>query len=258
MSVKTIQGSAELGSKIRLRRNELGLTIEEAASKAGVGTKTWCRYESGESIRRDKAANVCKTLNWHVLPCEEDNQPEFDIDQYKKSKVWPQALADSLGDAAALSFVIGSDILFDYIHQDLQALSRKPRGTHVGELELSWMKECLPPQFLMRYDYDFLYGLKDVLVRYRNQAKSSKCFVAHTVAEELVLYRVMEESEFLMENILPQLQLQENGLDSDWNHWAFDLFDDMDVVTFLYSDFYLGQGHPYHFDHWWEEQFYTS
>lgn len=258
MGAKTIKGSTELGNKIRLRRNELGLTIEEAAFKAGVGTKTWCRYESGESIRKDKAASVCKTLNWCALPCEEDNQPEFDIDQYKKREIWPQALADSLGDAAAISFVIGSDILFDYISQDLQALSHKPRGTHVGELKISWMKECLPAQFLMRYDYDFLYRLKDILVRYRNQAASNKHFAAHTVAEEMVLYLVMDESDFLMESILPQLQMQEKDLDLDWKGWAFDLFDDMDIVTFLYSDFYVGQGHPYHFDYWWKEQFYAS
>lgn len=47
MSARIIKGSAELGRKIRSRRNELGLTIEDAASKAGVGTKTWSRYESG-------------------------------------------------------------------------------------------------------------------------------------------------------------------------------------------------------------------
>lgn len=69
----------------------------------------------------------------------------------------------------------------------------------------------------------------------------------------MVLYLVMEESEFLMESILPQLQMQEKDLDLDWNGWAFDLFDDMDIVTFLYSDFYLEQGHPYHFDYWWKE-----
>ena len=46
MNNKILKGSPELGSKIKQRRNELGLTIEEAASKAGVGTKTWSRYES--------------------------------------------------------------------------------------------------------------------------------------------------------------------------------------------------------------------
>ena len=54
MAQKTIQGSKTLASQIKSRRNELGLTIEESASRAGVGTKTWCRYEAGESIRKDK------------------------------------------------------------------------------------------------------------------------------------------------------------------------------------------------------------
>ena len=54
MTQKTIQGNADLAKQIRLRRSELGLTIEEAASRTGIGTKTWCRYEAGESIRSDK------------------------------------------------------------------------------------------------------------------------------------------------------------------------------------------------------------
>lgn len=68
MAQKTIQGNKELARQIKSRRNELGLTIEEAASRAGVGTKTWCRYEAGESIRMDKCKGVCKALNWGVLP----------------------------------------------------------------------------------------------------------------------------------------------------------------------------------------------
>ncbi len=60
MPQKSIQGSKELGLKVKTRRNELGLTIEEAALRAGVGTKTWCRYEAGESIRRDKCKGICK------------------------------------------------------------------------------------------------------------------------------------------------------------------------------------------------------
>ena len=39
MAQRSIQGDQELGRKIKHRRNELNLTIEEAASRAGVGTK---------------------------------------------------------------------------------------------------------------------------------------------------------------------------------------------------------------------------
>ena len=47
MAQKKIQGSEDLARQIKSRRNELVLTIEEAASRAGVGTKTWSRYEAG-------------------------------------------------------------------------------------------------------------------------------------------------------------------------------------------------------------------
>ena len=262
MSAKIIKGSLALGNKIRFRRNELGFTIEEAASKAGVGTKTWSRYESGESIRHDKIVGICKALKWNSLPDqEENNQFKTDINQYKQSEIWPQALADTVGDVAAVSFVIGSDLLLDEIEEDLNALACKPKGSHIGELEYSWLKDSLPSQFLMQYDYDFLYYLKTILIRYREQAASKNCFIAHTVAEELTLYLVMEESEFLMESILPELQLEEGDTEydfiySNWNSWPFDLFDDMDIVTFLYSDCYLEKDHPYNFEHWRDEQFY--
>ena len=68
MAQKTIQGSETLARQIKSRRNELGLTIEESASRAGVGTKTWSRYEAGESIRKDKCKGICRALNRHTLP----------------------------------------------------------------------------------------------------------------------------------------------------------------------------------------------
>ncbi len=259
MSAKIVKGSVELGNKIRLRRNELGFTIEEAASKAGVGTKTWSRYESGESIRYDKVTSICKILNWHSLPGLETAEiQDINVNDYKHRETWPQALADNLGDAAAISFVIGSDILLDNIEQDLESLSYKPKGTHIGELELSWLKDSMPSQFLMHYDYDFLYYLKFVLMRYRKQAAREECFIAHTVIDELILYLIMEESRFLMEGIIPCLYSDNEYAYCNWNSWPFDLFDDMDIVTFLYSDQYLEKEHSYHFEHWSEEQFYCA
>ena len=40
MAQKIIHGNMTLAEQIKSRRNELGLTIEEAAIRAGVGTKT--------------------------------------------------------------------------------------------------------------------------------------------------------------------------------------------------------------------------
>ncbi len=254
MNNKILKGSPELGTKIKQRRNELGYTIEEAASKAGVGTKTWSRYESGSSIRSDKFPNICKVLNWNKIPDSEKNDAIFDINEYKNNSAWSQYLADNFGDAAAISFIIGSEILLDGITQDLDCLSSKPKDTHVGELDISWTKDFLPPQFLTRYDYDLLYYLKDVIVKFRRTASGREDFTAHTVAEEIVLYAIMEESNFLMESIAAQLP----GDNDDWDNWVFDIFDDMDVVTYLYSDIYIDESNPYHFNHWQENQFYCN
>lgn len=60
--------------KIKTRRNELDLTIEEAVFLAGVGIKTWCRYEAGGSIRADKFKGICKTLNWRNFSLDEGQE----------------------------------------------------------------------------------------------------------------------------------------------------------------------------------------
>ncbi len=258
MGPRSVTGSAALGNKIKSRRNELGLTIEEAAAKAKVGTKTWSRYESGGAIRCDKAVNVCKALNWNVLPSDEDEQPGTDLSTYKNDKAWPKALAETFGEAAAASFVIGSEILLDNIQQDLDSLSKRPKGTHIGELDISWLEYSLPQQFLMRYDYEFLFNLRSIVMKFRRQASDERKFVAHTVIEEITLYMIMEESKCLMESILSQLEQNEYDRYENWEDWPFDLFGDSDVIMFLYSGEYLTEDNPYHFLHWWEEQFFVD
>lgn len=257
MSQKTIQGTQKLAKAIKNRRQELGLTIEEAASRAGVGTKTWCRYEAGESIRQDKAKGICKTLNWRGMPGTVENDGDaFDLEEYRHRKTWSDTLCEQLGEAAAISFSIGSDLVLDDINEDLAELSQMPRGTHVGQIPVSMMRDVLPAQFLMRYDYEFLYRLKASVQRLRMQAHCSDPFLAHSVMEELLIYLFATESKFLMESM--QQEMEDAGVSGleRLDDWAFDLFDNMDIITCLYSGGYLPSDHEYHFDHWADEQFY--
>lgn len=256
MSQKAIQGTQKLAEAMKNRRQELGLTIEEAASRAGVGTKTWCRYEAGESIRQDKAKGVCKALNWRGIPGTDGNSGDaFDLEEYRHHKAWSRFLCNRFGEAAAISFAIGSDLVLDYIDEDLTDLSQMPRGTHIGQLPGSMMKDILPVQFLVRYDYEFLYQLKVNVKKLRGAARYSNHFLAHTVIQEILVYLFVEESKFLMETM--EQEMEESGVTGlkMWDDWAFDLFEDMDVVTYLYSDDYLTSDHIYHFDHWADEQF---
>lgn len=257
MNKKTIKGTASLGEAIKSRRKELGLTIEDAASKACVGIKSWCRYEAGESIRSDKVKGICKALKWRAFP-DKDEPSDFDIKDYKNHDAWSPYLCKQFSEAAAISFAIGSDILLDNINEDLSVLSTMPKGSHLGQLPVSMIKHYLPEQFLVRYDYEFLYQLKTTIKHFRQIAANGKPFFAHSVLDELAIYLCMEESTPLMDCMYNDME--DAGIDGLYtrNEWAFDLFDDMDVVTCLFSDNYLTEDHIYHFDNWAKHQFVTD
>ena len=257
MAQRIIQGNETLAKQIKSRRNELGLTIEEAASRAGVGTKTWCRYEAGESIRMDKCKGICKALNWSVLPEQGvETHDGISAQKYKSHEAWSPFLENAFGNKAAMSFAAGSDILLDHINEDLTALAAMPVGSHLGQLSVSWLCEDLPKQFLMHYDYDFLYQMNCTLLGLRQRAKHGSPMTAHSVMEELLLYLCNEEATALIE-----LSSGNTGFEDDDDtseEWVFDLFGDADIVSFFYSDVYLNSDHPYHFLHWNDRQFYTE
>lgn len=256
MSNKIIQGSYKLGEAIRKRRQELELTLEDASKKAGVSLKSWCRYEAGGSIRQDKAKGICNVLNWKTLTNPDDfDDMTFDLSEYKEHEAWSRYLCEQFGEVAAISFVIGSDILLDKIQYDFDELSKMPKGSHLGQLSFSSLKDELPEQFLTYYDYEFLYHLKSVVLRFREKASNGEKIIANTVLQQLVIYMFMEESFCLMDCMLEDMR--ECGIsDLDtMDKWAFDVFGDMDIITFLYSDLYLTNEYAYHFDNWSKPQF---
>ena len=80
---------------------------------------------------------------------------------------------------------------------------------------------------------------------------------AHSVMEELIFYLCNEET-----NVIFELSGGIKGLKDDksvsYRDWVFDLFDDIDIITYLYSDSYIDSDNPYHFDHWSVLQFYQD
>ena len=255
MAQQVIKGSAKLAEAIKKKRQELGLTIQEAATKANVGMKTWCRYEAGESIRRDKIKGICKALNWSVFPGEYDDEEfDFNLETYKSDEAWSESICENFGTAAAIAFVIGSNALVDYLNDDLTSLAQMPKGTHVGELEVSQVREMRPPQFMMRFDYEFLYMLRSTIEGLQSRAHCCD-LETHSVLEELALYLCNTEAKFMMDVLEPKMEMAEiDGLD-DWEDWIYDLFSDDDIITYLYSDMYVKPNEVYHFDHWTDDSF---
>ena len=137
-----------------------------------------------------------------------------------------------------MAFAIGSDILLDYINQDESDLASMPSGSHIGQLSTSFISEELPPQFLMRYDYDFLYNMKCVLLQLRLRAKHGMPITAHSILEELIIYLCNEEAQALIEIGAGADDFIDNEHLDDSENWVFDMFDDMGIITYLYSNEY--------------------
>jgi hypothetical protein len=233
----------------------LNLSIEEAAAKAGVGAKTWSRYEAGGAIRHDKARAVCRALGWSRLPGVQEDANDSDDKWLRKvdesHEAWSEALNELYGRACATTFAAGSDLLRDHLSDDLEALARHPRGTHLGQLEMSWLDGLLPPQFVPRYDYEFVYSLRAAVNRLR-QRFGHGSLVAHSVLEELALYLIFQHAE-VFADMDPAFF---KGEGTDWRGWLGRILGDLDLEFLLYaSGWVLTPDNVYHFDHWNEMKF---
>lgn len=265
MAPKCIPITQKLADTIRQRRVELGLTIEEAAVRAGVGAKTWYRYETGGSIREDKYKGVCRALNWHVFPNEVNDDLDIENELFggktvEDHEAYSSFLEKAFSREIAISFCVGSDILSDEVQADLSELAGMPKGSHIGEISNSFLAFELPQRFLTRYDYDFLYAFKVAVHDLRTAARLGKVIVAHSVLEELALYLIAEKSHFLAEDDKHYRELVGGHDHGDAFEWAFDLMGDSDVILLYDDDFYhyIDREHAYHYDHWMDQQFYTD
>lgn len=133
----------------------------------------------------------------------------------------------------------------------MDELAAMPAGSHIGQLEISFIDGFLPRQFLMHYTYEFLYRMKCSLYSMRTRAQSGLPLRAHSVAEELLVTFCEQEASALIEL---SGKFYEIG-DETSGDWIFDLFGDSDLLQFLYSGMYLEPDHPYHLSHWYEPQF---
>ena len=290
MPPKTITLGSEIREKLRIRREALNLTVEEAARKAHVSPKTWSRYETRGNIRKDKLRNVCKAMKWSLSELNEETFAQNDASdpfipcppQYSLPQKAP-AICQSYGKYAETAFLVGSDTLLDDLNFALWHLEELPRGRHAGTLCGQATFHLLPPQFIPRYDYEFLYAMRASLITLRKRAgaPSGRDFRAHTVMEEILLYMSSKLANDLFDDLGIEQFLHNEKEDAPSQHagdpdmddnddndttpdpytmdWVFDLFDDMDVVTYLYTpDIFLRPSDSYHFDHWFENQFYIE
>lgn len=201
---------------------------------------------------------------------------EINLSEFKKSKGWSTFLKTNFGTLSAILFASGSDLLLDALEHEMYELSRMPVGSHVGQINSSVLKDNLPQQFIMRYDYEFLYKFRSELVDQRKRAIDGLSIIAHSVTDELIIYisnemgKIAIESNDIVEKLIDKNKSFYDNLSSDIDNvemdkikiynedWVFDLFGDTDVLSELYSGRTVAKGTSYHFKHWFDQQFFTS
>lgn len=239
-----------LGEQMKQRRIELGLSITEAASIAGIARGTWSRYEAGASIQKGKRARVCEALAWESIPGESKERRSRHLGLSDDSEAWSLYLEELYGEGAAMAFAEGSKRFYSLVSEDMERLSQMPADSCIGHLNTTSLLKILPRQFLTYYNYEFLSHMRDTLSEMREAAKAGEPVIAHSVLQELILYLCNNEAMKSPEVV--------DACDGDPEEWLYEMLDDLDVVTFLFSGLKLTEDDPYHFSHWDEQQFYME
>lgn len=260
MAIRSQEGSRELGAALRSRRLELGLTIEGIARAAGVGSETWRRYEAGASIRADKVSGVCRALRWRALPTStrsDEMLADGDWLDFPKTSFddsYSTWLESEFGRACAHTFASGCDILRDQLTDELTELAQHPRGTHVG-MTGSWLDGMLPPRWIPRYDYEFVFQLRCVVETLRLRLVHPELHdpfpLTMTVAEDLALHLLLEAG-------FTSAESAGSSAADEWQEWEYELNgEDDEVIPALFCEDALVQpGSRFHFDRWFEVSHY--
>ena len=90
---------------------------------------------------------------------------------------------------------LGAHLYDRLLSEDLEALTEMPRGTHVGELDISHISGTLPALWMTRYDYEFLFQLRGL-----GQVTTHR-LVEEIVAPDEPLVRTLAEAVVVHEGL---------------------------------------------------------
>ena len=89
-----------------------------------------------------------------------------------------------------MSFLVASEIFLDYLNESLNELLKLPVDSHLGQTNYCMLEDMFPPQFLMFYNYEFLYAVKCNVIRLRAMARLDQEIIAHSILDGLTLYLI--------------------------------------------------------------------
>ncbi|SDM87882.1 helix-turn-helix domain-containing protein [Actinomyces ruminicola] len=175
--------------------------------------------------------------------------PDWDDIPTVLSEVYSPRLARTLGEDAARCYALGV-LLFDMsITENLESLAELRGGTHLGELDETHIGSILPQLWLTRYDYEFVFQLRESLREMTRRLVSGVTTdndpMACTIAEILVLHDVFSTGGVIADA---------RGADIDedrWEGWVDALSGpDQPAHALIAMGLIPPADAPEHFDNW--------
>ena len=157
----------------------------------------------------------------------------------------------TLGEDAARCYALGAHLYDRLLSEDLEALTEMPRGTHVGELDISHISGTLPALWMTRYDYEFLFQLRGL-----GQVTTHR-LVEEIVAPDEPLVRTLAEA-VVVHDIFTLGGMTASSLgkefdDEEWEGWVNELSGPHEPAHLLLSTILVPPPDAaIHIDHWFD------
>ena len=157
----------------------------------------------------------------------------------------------TLGEDAARCFALGAHLYDRLLTEDLEALTEMPRGTHVGELDVSHVSGTLPALWLTRYDYEFLFqlrGLGQITTHRLVEAMIAPDEpLVRTLAEAVVVHDIFTLGGMTASSLGKELE------DEEWEGWVNAFSGPQEPAHLLLSTILVPPPDAaIHIDHWFD------
>ena len=173
---------------------------------------------------------------------------ETRMEEFRNSKYWNETIAKQFGENAACCLIAGYECLSDDIHDDNRKLVNLADDACIADLEDSFLSIYLPSRYMRHYTWDFTNLLALSLNKMMERFRRDDDELVQTVLDEVVLYALTLEAQFLDVNGL----LEDDG--EEWGSWIYQVGVDKKTIETIYDEKKpIGRRHPYHISHWIEK-----
>jgi hypothetical protein len=160
------------------------------------------------------------------------------------------ALSADIGEVGARAFEAGFGWLNAGITDDIEAMAKLPRGTHIGELGASWLDGILPKRWLMHYDYDFLYRFLAAMIQLRTRAINEPAPCTRSVADDLAVHLIVTQGAERLREEDPERVAK--GEEQEWE-LALNGGDEDVIIALFHDGFEVEPSSNWHFDRWFDD-----